>query len=161
MSDNFAIVVVVFTIAGGLVLIVRALLDYRRSSHLIKAQTEAHVKLMEKLASSQELLAYMETDAGKRFLQLVAAGVESPAPSRFPFGRILWSVQAGLVLFLLGVGFLFLRGRMPDPGASQGVLVLGTLAVMVGLGFILSAVASYALSKHLGLLESDAGVRRT
>jgi hypothetical protein len=160
MADNLAVVLVVFIIAGGFVTIVRAFLDYRKSTTLVRAQADAHIKLMERLASSQELLGYMETDAGKRFLQLVAIGTEQPRSARFPFGRILWSVQVGLVLLLAGLGLLFLRSHLHDPGAADGFLVLGTLGVMVGLGFILSAAASYVLSKRLGLLESDAVVRR-
>ncbi|HLW78689.1 MAG TPA: hypothetical protein VKU44_03730 [Terriglobia bacterium] len=160
MSDNLAIVMVVFIIAGGFVTIMRALLDYRRSVTLVRAQADAHVKLMEKLASSQELLAYIETDAGKQFLQLTAVGAERPRGPQFPFGRILWSVQAGLILLLAGLGFNFLRSRVTDPGATDGFLVLGTLGVVVGLGFLASAAASYVISKHLGLLEREPAARR-
>src|SRR5437763_8117882 len=156
MGPEVGVVLVVFIIAGGFVLIVRSLLDYRRTSVLVRAQADAHVKLMEKLASSQELLSYMETEAGKRFLQLVTVGIESSRGSKFPFGRILWSVQVGLVLLLAGAGFLFLRSRLADHAATEGFLVLGTMAVTVGVGFVLSAAASYGLSKHLGLLESGA-----
>ena len=160
MADNTSIVLVVFIIAGGFVTIVRALLDYRRSVTLIRAQAEAHVKLMEKLASSQELLSYMETEAGKHFLQLVAVGAEGPRGPQFPFGRILWSVQAGLTVLFAGLGFLFLRGRVSDSGATNGLLVLGTLTVVIGLGFLVSAAASYVISKHLGLLEREPLARR-
>ena len=155
MSENFSIVAVVFIIAGGFVTIVRALLDYRKSVTLIRAQAEAHVKLMEKLASSQELLSYMETEAGKHFLQLVAVGAERPRGPQFPFGRILWSVQAGLTVLFAGLGLLFVRTRVTEPGSSDGFLVLGTLAVVIGLGFLVSAAASYVISKHLGLLERE------
>ena len=152
MNGDLAIVLIVFIITGGFVLIVRALFDYRRVSALVRAQADAHVKLMEKLASSQELLGYMETEAGKRFLQLVTVGTEGSRASKFPFARILWSVQAGLVLLLAGAGFLFLHARLGDRAATEGFLVLGTMAATVGIGFILSAAASYGLSKHLGLL---------
>jgi hypothetical protein len=46
MSENLSIVLVVFIIAGGFVLIVRALLDYRRTAVLVRVQADAHVKLM-------------------------------------------------------------------------------------------------------------------
>src|SRR2546423_1798666 len=119
MGPEVGVVLGVFIIAGGFVLIVRSLLDYRRTSVLVRAQADAHVKLMEKLASSKELLSYMETEAGKRFLQLVTVGVESSRGCKFPFGRILWSVQVGLILLLAGAGFLFLRSRLFDHTATE------------------------------------------
>src|SRR5436189_4630729 len=152
MSDNLSFVLMAFIFGGGFVLIVRSLLDYRRTAVLVRVHADAHVKLMEKLASSQELLGYMETEAGKRFLQLVTVGTEGSRGSKFPFARILWSLQAGLVLLLAGAGFLFLHARLGDRAATEGFLVLGTMAATVGIGFILSAAASYGLSKHLGLL---------
>ncbi|PYU99133.1 MAG: hypothetical protein DMG26_17015 [Acidobacteria bacterium] len=104
MSDNLSFVLMAFIFGGGFVLIVRSLLDYRRTAVLVRVQADAHVKLMEKLASSQELLGYMETEAGKHFLQLVTVGVESSRGPKFPLGRILWPVQVGLVLLLAGAG---------------------------------------------------------
>jgi hypothetical protein len=56
-----------------------------------------------------------------------------------------------MVVLLVGVGLLFLRSRVTQ-GAEE-CLVLGTLASTVGIGFLLSAVASYGISQHFGLLE--------
>lgn len=152
--------VVLIAIVSGFVLITRAVLEYRKSVTLIRAQAEAHVKLMEKLASSQELLTYVETDAGKHFLQLVEVGAERPRGPQFPFGRILWSMQAGLIVLFAGLALLFVRTRINDPGAGNGFLVLGTLAALIGVGFLVSAAASWAISKHLGLLEREPAAHR-
>jgi hypothetical protein len=38
------------------------------------------------------------------------------------------------------------------PGDVPPLLVFGTLGVTLGAGFILSALVSYGLSKHLGLI---------
>ena len=45
-----------------------------------------------------------------------------------PLGRILWSVQAGLVLAVAGAGMLFIRRHLLEE-VSQMLLVIGTLAV--------------------------------
>jgi uncharacterized membrane protein len=70
-----------------------------------------------------------------------------------PLSRILWSVQAGVVLAIAGAGALFLSGRMLDE-ASQFFYVIGVLALALGAGFVVSAVASYALSRKLGLFDA-------
>ena len=46
------------------------------------------------------------------------------------------AAQAGVVLVLLGAGLLFLRRA--DPGMKIPMLVLGTVVLMPGIGFILS-----------------------
>ncbi len=139
--------------------IIRLILTHKRWNKMARIQMEAHSKLLERFQSSQDLLAYMQTEAGRRFLESTPIPVEveqKPALS-YPHARILWSVQAGLISGVGGAGFLFLRGRIPD--AAQGLLVFGTLAVALGVGFLLSAGASYALSKSFGLLNG-ASARR-
>jgi hypothetical protein len=140
-------------ILGALLWVLRVTLENRRWGKVAKVQSEVHSKLLEKFSASQELLAYMETEAGKRFLesqpfQLEAQGTR---PTPYPFGRILLSLQVGVVVLLVGVGLLYLHVRLTE--GAEDCLVLGTLASTVGIGFLLSAAASYGLSQHLGLLE--------
>jgi len=141
------------TILGALLWVLKVTLENRRWGQVAKVQAEVHSKLLEKFSASQELLAYMETEAGKRFLesqpfQLEAQGTR---PTPYPFGRILLSMQVGVVVLLVGLGLLYLRGHVTE--GAEGCLVLGTLASTVGIGFLLSAAASYGISQHLGLLE--------
>lgn len=140
-------------ILGALLWVLKVTLENRRWSRVAKVQAEVHTKLLEKFGASQELLAYMETEAGKRFLESQPFQLEAPGtrPTPYPFGRILLSMQLGVVGLLVGVGLLFLRSRLIE--GAEGCLVLGTLATTVGLGFLLSAAASYGISQHLGLLE--------
>jgi hypothetical protein len=140
-------------ILGALLWVLKVILENRRWGKVAKVQSEVHSKLLEKFGASQELLAYMETEAGKRFLesqpfQLEAQGTR---PTPYPFGRILLSMQLGVVVLLVGMGLLYLRGHVTE--GAEGCLILGTLATTVGIGFLLSAAASYGLSQHLGLLE--------
>jgi hypothetical protein len=109
-----------------------------------KLQAEVQTKLLEKFGSGQELLAYVQSDAGKQFLDSLTM------EPRTPYGRILGATQAGVILVLVGLGLLFLRARVP--GAEEGFLVSGTLVLSLGVGFGLSAALSYFLSKSFGLL---------
>ena len=142
-------------ILGALLWVFKVILENRRWSKVAKVQSEAHSKLLEKFGNSQELIAYMGTDAGKHFLesqpfQLEAQGAR---PTPYPFGRILFSIQLGMVVLLVGLGLLFVKGHFMDNQDTRACLILGTLASTVGIGFLLSAAASYGLSRHFGLLE--------
>jgi hypothetical protein len=132
--------------------VVRTILENRRWNKSFKVHEEVHTKLIDKFSSGQELTAYMESDAGRRLLEWTPPSIEGRMP--FAVGRILWSLQTGLSLGLAGVGLLSVRHYVPD--AAQPLLVSGMLGLTIGLGFCLSAVLSYGISKHLGLLAGAA-----
>lgn len=132
--------------------ITRIIVDNRRWNKMVKVQTETHAKLLDRFASSQEMLAYVQSDAGKKFLEMPIFEGQRRQLSSLPFGRILWSVQIGIIAAVFGAGILFLRGRVP-PDADLGFQVLGILILTLGIGFIVSGGVSYILAKHFGLLE--------
>jgi hypothetical protein len=147
-------------ILSALLWVFKVILDNRRWGKVAKVQAEVHSKLLEKFGNSQELLTYMGTEPGKRFLesQPFQLEAEGARPTPYPLGRMLFSMQLGVVLLLVGLGLLFLRSHVTE--GAQGCLVLGTLASTVGIGFLLSTAASYGLSQHLGLLEGVTSKRQ-
>ena len=132
--------------------IIRTLIDYRRWSRLSKVQAEVHNKLLDRFAANEDLLSYVQTPAGRRFLESapIALDPSSPGPVAAPLRRILWAVEAGFVLVAAGIGLLFVSGRIL-PEASQPIYVFGVLGLSVGIGFIVAAAVSFALSRRLGL----------
>ncbi|HTU32767.1 MAG TPA: hypothetical protein VMF66_03080 [Candidatus Acidoferrum sp.] len=136
----------------ALIWILRTVLDNRRWYRMVKVQTDTHAKLLDRFASSQEMLAYVQSDAGKKFLEMPIFESQRRQVSSLPFGRILWSVQIGIIAAVFGAGILFLRGRV-SPDADMGFQVFGTLVLTLGIGFIVSGGVSYFLAKHFGLLE--------
>lgn len=133
--------------------VLRLVLENRRWNKSFKIHEEVHTKLIEKFASGQDLTAYMGSDAGRRLLEWTPPSIDTGSRGLpVAASRILWSIQAGLVLGLVGVGLLLIRDRITD--AVEPLLVFGTLGLTIGVGFIVSAFVSYALSKHLGLMES-------
>jgi len=143
--------------AGALVWMIRSALDYRRWLRAIKIQTDAHTKIVDRLASNDDLLAYMQSPVGQRFLSASPAfpSVENvPSVMIAPFNRILWSVQAGVVLATGGVGLWFAKNGVIDE-VAQPLHVVSILAIALGAGFVLSALASYALSRQLGLVPAQ------
>jgi len=144
---------VVFLVITGFVLwFIRAILENRRWDKMARIQTDAHTKVLDRLGSSQELLGYVESEAGKRFLEATPFQIDRGPSPVFPFSRILWSAQAGVVITLVGVGFLALTTQLTED--TRALLVFGYLALALGIGFLLSAGLSYILSKRLGLLDS-------
>ncbi len=152
----FSVFVVVVSIVTWLI---RTLVDYRRWKHLAKVQADAHTKLLDRLTSNEELVAYMQTPAGSQFLQSAPIALD-PGARRIgaPVSRILWSAQAGLVLMMAGFALQYVSGRI-DPEAQQPIFSIGVVALAVGIGFLLSSGVAYLLSHRLGLFEPPAGAR--
>lgn len=150
--EGIAVLVTMLLVAGTLAWLIRTLIEHRRWSRLARTQVEMHGKLMDRLQSNEELLAYMQTAAGKRFLESAPIPVDSsPRAVSAPIGRILWSVQVGLIVAMGGIG-LQIVSRTVDKSASQPLVAMGVLAAAIGFGFLLSAVVSYVMSKRLGLI---------
>jgi hypothetical protein len=148
-------------VAGSLLWIVRVALEHRRWHRMVKVQTETHAKLLDKFGSSQDMLAYMDSEAGRRFLETPVFDAQNKRSMALPYGRILWSAQIGLIAAALGAGFLFLRGKV-NPDADVAFLVFGTLMFTLGIGFLVSGGVSYGLAKYMGLLtREESGLSRS
>jgi hypothetical protein len=106
-SENFsdrsrAIGVVQDVLTGGLVLVgfcfiaslmawaVKNFIDHRRGLRASKLQTDVHSKLLDRLTSNEDLLAYIQSPAGRQFLEgaPVPAG-PTPQVISAPINRIL------------------------------------------------------------------------
>jgi hypothetical protein len=134
--------------------LLRVFLQNRRWSQLFKAQTESYNKLLDKFGNNEELLAYVRSDAGKRLLESASIPL-SADPTSHAGGlanRLLGSLQLGIVLTLVGIGLMALRNHVPD---GVPLLIFGTLALTLGLGFIISAGVSFGLGRHLKLLPQS------
>jgi hypothetical protein len=132
--------------------LIRTTIEHRRWSRLAKTQAEVHNKLMDRFASNEDLLNYIQTPVGKRFLESAPILLEQPPtrPVSAPIGRILLSVQAGLVMLAAGIGMQFVSMSI-DKEAAQPMAALGTLGIAIGIGLVVSAAASFLLSRRLGL----------
>jgi hypothetical protein len=139
-------------IGGALLWLIRLFLQSRRWSRLFRLQSEVHNKLIDRFANNQEVLHYMETEPGRRFLEAAPIPIEFEQNQRTPGGlsRILGPLQLGIVLTLLGAGLLILQRSLPDIAAP--LLIFGMVTLMPGLGFIISALITWRMSVRLGLL---------
>lgn len=142
-------------ILGALLWLTHVLLENRRWNRIFNLQTDVHGKLIERFGTSQEVLTYMGTDAGKKFLEAtpIAVGFEKTEPVPSPVARVLTPLQIGVVMTLLGIGLILQRHSIPD--AAPALLILGTIILMPGLGFIISAGITWILAWRLGLMPNQ------
>jgi hypothetical protein len=139
---------------GLLVWSIRTIIDYRRWTRLAKVQTDTHTKLLDRFTANDDLLAYIQSPAGAKFLESAPIMLDAgPRSVGAPLGRILWSVQVGLVLAALGIGLQMVSGRVSNNDASQPLRALGILGIALGIGFVISAIISFMISRKLGLIE--------
>jgi hypothetical protein len=132
--------------------VVRSIIDHRRWLRLSRVQAEVHTKLLDRLTTNEDLLTYIQSPAGRRFLESAPISMEQePRAAAAPVGRIIWSLQAGLVLAALGAGFWFVQQNV-SAEAAEGFFIIGVLALSLGVGFTASALLAYVVSTRLGLV---------
>lgn len=152
-------VVALAVFLGSIVWIVRLFSDGRRQSRQLKTQSELQSRLVDKLGTSEELLAYLNSEAGQKMLVGNADEAALPAPN-FTMERVARPLQIGVGLIVLSLG-VFLLKSCGFPGQSNAVAASTTHAVSillgaVGCGFILSAAIAWMMAKKMGLLPAPA-----
>ena len=137
---------------GLLVWLIRTFAEHQRWRRQARVQTEFHAKLLDRFSTHDDLLAYLQSPAGAKFLSATPIALDSPRTLGSPLGRIMWSAQAGVVLLSAGVGLYFVFGNSTD-GGYQPIHALGVLAIALGIGFLVSAILSYGIARRLKLIE--------
>jgi hypothetical protein len=139
----------------AIILLARMFIENRRWSRIFKMQSDVHGRLIERFTTNQELASYMQTDAGRKFLEAAPLPIAFEQHQRVPsaIARILTPLQTGIVMVLLGIGLLLLRTTEPE--MRTPMLFFGTVVLMPGIGFIISAGVSWFLAARLGLMPSD------
>jgi hypothetical protein len=105
---------------------------------MARLQATLQAKLLERINSPETLLTYVSTDAGREFVEALRLERELE-PRTTPFRSILVGVQLSIVLIVFGGALLLLHANhtLPDDGA----VVMGTLAVALGIGLGIAAAA--------------------
>jgi len=158
MMGDIAGFIVFLVVTWVLIWAVKTLIDQRRWSRLSKVQMEVNSKLLDRFTSSEELLAYIQTPAGKRFFESAPIPLEAgPRPISAPVGRIFWSLQVGLVMIATGIGFDLVSLRAKSP-ASESLYGIGIIGLLVGIALVISAGVFYFLSRRFGLWQPPAPI---
>jgi uncharacterized membrane protein YedE/YeeE len=130
--------------------LVKSVIHHRRWLRASRVQAEVHAKIMDRMTTNEELLAYIQSPAGRRFLESTPLPEADAPRSGAPVGPIIWSMMAGIVLATAGIGFRLSAGSISSE-AANAFNIVGTIIVALGAGFVLSAVMAYLVSSRLGL----------
>lgn len=161
VMEAVGVFAIVAFVSGMFAWLVKTVLNHRRWLRASRIQTEVHNKLLDRFAGTDDLATYVQSAAGRRFLEAAPIPVDAGAteqPIAAPLNRILWSVQAGIVLTVGGLGFQFVSGRVVDE-VAQGLWTIGVLATAFGIGFILAGAFSFVMSRRLGLFDAPVTLR--
>lgn len=144
-SEMIAMMVVMPTMFLGIGWVFKMGYANARQKRAAAMQSELQRRLLEKFATGEELTAFMNSEAGRRFsdFELVEA--------TGPYAKILGSIQVGIILTLAGIGVLVVDQTIPIGG--EGLAFVGILGLTIGVGFLLSAAVSHRLSKAWGLIN--------
>jgi hypothetical protein len=157
MIEPLAAVMVFALIAFALAWLVRTIIDQKRWNRLTKTQTEVHNKILDRFGTSAELLDYVRSPAGTKFLESAPIPLRAELPGgALPAPRVMWSVQIGIIIAAAALGLL-LVGLTLDGESAQGFYGLGIIAFFIGAGFIASAVVSIMVSRRMMPAEPAEG----
>lgn len=151
------VALIVMTITTGIVFLVKTVVEHRRWQRAMKAQNELNTKLIDRFASSEDLLAYIQSPQGKALTEGPIMPQAAPRAMGAPLSRIFWSMQSGIVLGALGGGLIVVSSTAAEPEVATFLHGVGVVVLMIGIGFAVSAVVSYLLSQRLGLVQAVPG----
>ena len=145
MGSEIIIVPFIFSTLGFIVWVL--VTGWQRRQH-IRVMTDFNNKLLDRMGSVKDFSDFLQTDGGAKFIDRVTAGGTRPEIR----WTILRSLQTGLVLLALGVGLIMLawvlRSDFPY-GENHVFSVTGTIALSLGIGFLLSAIAAYRVASGM------------
>lgn len=154
LLEAFSILAVMLIVVTGVTWLIRTAIEHRRWSRVAKVQADVHNKLLDRFATNEELLGYVNTTAGRRFLESAPIALDAgPQAVAAPVGRVLWSVQAGIVLTAAGLGLKYIAWNATDKDIIGPLGAFGVLGIAIGIGLMVSALAALVMSKRLGVWQ--------
>jgi hypothetical protein len=121
----------------------KVILDWRKS----KFKSDLQHKLVEKFGNVQDLNAFLETEGGSKFLNALTIN------GQLLKQKILSYITRGVILVFLGVGFFVIGGLFIEE--QRFFTMGGIIAIALGLGFLVSTVISFIISKIWGIINKE------
>lgn len=146
-------VLIVATVFGAVGFLAYVIADATRRKRELQVTSAFHGKLLERMTNARELAEFMDSPGGTKFIESIT--VERAHPAH----RIIRAVQVGIVLCAAGMGSRVVSWQhgVLEPEGAEAFGILGILLLSIGIGYLVSAAASFLLSRSLGLYDA-AGV---
>jgi hypothetical protein len=148
--DGFFIAAIFIGIPWVLGSIYRSNLAHARFMKTLQLKAEMSARLLDRLGAEPQVLEFLKSDVQQHIFDVKQTGIVERVPTGY--SRMLTAVQAGIVLLTAGAALLIVRPHMPLRSHEE-MLFLGALGVALGIGALLSAVATVALSRVWRALE--------
>ncbi|HEV7920683.1 MAG TPA: hypothetical protein VGR02_07820 [Thermoanaerobaculia bacterium] len=117
----------------------------RGKTERAKMHADVQAKMVERFGTAPEFIEYLRSAEGKAFM-----GAVEQTQQRSALDRVVSGFSKATVTAFLGLGFIVIY-CFPDT-RFEGFLIAGVILLMLGLGFILSALVSLKLSRNWGLV---------
>lgn len=109
----------------------------RSRQRRVEAQVEMQGKLIDRFGNAAELAAFLQSPAGRQFVDGVQA-----APAVLTRDRVTSGFTRAIVLTMLGVGFLFLTFVENNDFAGPAIILFS-----LGIGYLIATFVTWKLSK--------------
>ena len=113
-------------------------LETRQKRERQERDIELRSRMLEKFGTSEEFVGFMQTDAGKKFLDMPKTKAEKSWRK-----KVASSVSFGAILIMLGIAFLVLAW-----GFDEDMTFPGVILIAIGIGLGISAYTYYRLAPN-------------
>ena len=129
--------------------IVWALVEWRR----YKYQMNVQMKMVDKMGSAADMIQFVDTDGGRKFLETFKKANEVGTRE-----RMLIAVRRGIILLVVGIAVVLMRNIFPD--AIQALSLIGGLCSAFGVGYLLATAVSSKLARNWGIVKDKQDLSR-
>lgn len=146
--SNGAPVVFFLAILICLTWTINTLIKSLRQRANVRTRADLYRQMIDRFGSAPEFIAFLQSDTGRGFID------ENISEAGPPAGKILGSMQIGVVTTVVGIGLVFLGNESWLGGDINLIFyIVGTVSLTIGIGFIVSTFIAYKLSTKWGLLD--------
>jgi hypothetical protein len=139
-------IVAIIAVFGTISFITWTIFSSVRKLRMARVQADVQTILLSRFDSAQNMSTYIQSDAGKQFLNGIRFEHETP------LGPMLACVRWGIVIIFLGAALCILRAM---GAVDSDAIVPGVLALALGIAFEVAAFVSWYLYRSLGLTQPD------
>src|SRR5579884_195530 len=133
--DNFMVMLIpVVSVVGSFIMVVAIVwLVARARERSARYRADVQMKMIERFGSASEFTQFLESPAGKSFLN---------EPKKSARERAIGGIRTGIILTFIGLGFCVGYWAEGDPGFFIPAFIL----VGLGVGFLISAAISWKMA---------------